>query len=91
MYNHKNERNGEDAPLVAEDVYKIVMEVSLSVNVQPELFFVQRLQLRACLLQMLQQASRLGYFQGSSSAAAAWPWQRRGRHPGTRTQINFER
>jgi ribonucleoside-diphosphate reductase alpha chain len=27
MYNHINPKNGEPAPLVAEDVYKVIMEV----------------------------------------------------------------
>ena len=27
MYNHINPKNGQSAPLIAEDVYQIVMEV----------------------------------------------------------------
>jgi hypothetical protein len=27
MYNHKNSRNGDDAPLVSDELYKVVMEV----------------------------------------------------------------
>jgi hypothetical protein len=29
MYEHVNNRNGESAPLVSEDLYKIVMEVKI--------------------------------------------------------------
>lgn len=27
MYNHFNERSGQKAPLIADDVYKIIMKV----------------------------------------------------------------
>lgn len=30
MYNHVNSRSGQKAPLVADDVYEIIMKVSLS-------------------------------------------------------------
>jgi hypothetical protein len=29
MFSHRNEKNGEAAPLIAEDVYQIIMDVSL--------------------------------------------------------------
>lgn len=35
MHSHRNAKNGEPAPLVAEDVYKIIMEVGALVTTAP--------------------------------------------------------
>lgn len=33
MYNHFNERSGLKAPLIADDVYEIIMKVLLNSNI----------------------------------------------------------